>query len=661
VVHVRADNGGAAAVTAILGRIEVEGVPSAGKARGANGGMEYIARLEVWMAMRLTITTVVTGLVLAALAAPALAQAPDGEAAFQKACASCHLQPAADSRAPNRDALRALAPEAIVTALTVGNMFRQGAELSDAERRAVAGFLAGRPVGSPGPPSIVGRCTTAAPSASSLAAPAGWNGWGGDVTNTRYQPTHKGGLTAPQVPQLKLKWAFGFAGVNSARGQPAVAGGRIFVANENGDVHALNAKTGCTYWTYHAQAGIRTAVSVGPYTGANGTSGYAVYFADGRAVAYAVDASTGRQIWTRKVDEHTYAGATGSPALHAGRLYVPTSAVGEEGQGGRAQYQCCTFRGSVTALDGNTGAVVWKSYVITEEPKPRSLNKEGVQTWGPAGGGIWSAPTIDAARRAVYVATGNGYSSPPQPTTDAVIALDMDTGRIRWVNQPFPNDVWAGGCRPENPDNPNCPEKLGPDHDFSMSPVLAKRSNGQDILIVQQKAGMAYAFDPDKQGALLWQYRTGQGSGLGGQWGSAADATQAYFGVADTLSKTPGGMRAVKIDTGEEVWSKPPSERLCGTARGCSAAQGAAVTAIPGVVFSASMDGGVRAYAATDGAIIWQFDTNREFETVNGVPAKGGAIDGAGPVVADGMLYLNSGYVSLIGRPGNVLLAFGAD
>ncbi len=421
------------------------------------------------------------------------------------------------------------------------------------------------------------------------------------------------------------------------------------------------AKTGCRYWTYHAQAGIRTAISVGPYKRAGGGSGYAVYFSDGGATAYGVDAATGREIWTRRVDEHPHARATGSPTLFDGRLYVPTSGVGEEGQGGMSRYPCCTFRGSVTAIDASTGSVVWKSYPIVEEPKPRGMNKDGVQLWGPAGGGIWSAPTIDARRRAIYVATGNSYAEPAQRTTDAVLALDMETGKIRWAVQPVPNDIWTGGCKPENPDNPNCPATLGPDHDFSMSPVLTTRSNGQDVLIVQQKSGMAYAFDPDKEGALVWQYRTSGGSGLGGQWGAAADGTQAYFSINGTFSPTPGGMRAVKIDTGEEVWSKPAAEKLCGAARGCSEAQGAAVTAIPGVVFSGSMDGGIRAYAAADGALIWQFDTNRGFETVNGVKANGGAMDGPGPVVSGGMLYLGSGYVSLIGRPGNVLLAFSVD
>ena len=600
--------------------------------------------------------TVVT-LLLAA--APLFAQTPDGAAVFEKACASCHLQPAADSRAPSRELLAQLAPETILTALTTGNMFRQGSAITDAERRAVAAFLAGRPVGTPAPAPDVGRCTTAPKPLSVAALASGWNGWGAGVANGRYQPAERSNLTPPMIPRLTLKWAFGFPGVSSARSQPAVLGGRLFVGSESGDVFALDAKTGCISWSYHAQAGIRTALSVGPYRTATGP-GFAVYVADGSATAYAIDAETGREIWSRKVDTHEYAKATGSVTVHDGRVYVPTAGVGEEGQGGSSRYRCCTFRGSVTALDANTGAVIWKSYTITEEPKPRGVNADGVQLFGPAGAGIWAAPTVDPQRRAIYVATGNGYAEPATRTSNAVIAFDMDTGAIRWVNQPAGPDVWVGGCRAGDK-NPNCPSELGPDLDFSASPMLVKRADGRDLLVVQQKSGMAYAFDPDRQGALVWQYRTSGGAGLGGQWGAAADDRHVYFSVNGTGSPKPGGMRAAKIDTGEEVWSRDAGERLCGTIRGCSAAQGAAVTAIPGIVFAGSMDGGFRAHAADNGSVVWQFDTNREFKTVNGVAARGGAIDGPGAVVADGMVYINSGYVSLFGRPGNALLAFGVD
>jgi polyvinyl alcohol dehydrogenase (cytochrome) len=597
---------------------------------------------------------------LTSLALPpsALSQQADGAAVYERACASCHANPAADSRAPRREMLAQFAPEAILTSLTNGKMFRQGSELTEAERRAVAGFVAGRPVGTAAPPSTVGVCTAAAPRLTNAALTSGWNGWSGDATNTRFQPAARGGLTAAAVPRLTLKWAFGFPGVNSARSQPIVVGSRVLVGSESGDVYALDAKTGCTYWSYHAKAGIRSAVSVAPYR-ASGATRFAAFFVDQGANAYGVDVDSGREIWTRRVDDHPYAQGTGSVTVHDGRVYVPIAGVGEEGQGGRAGYACCTFRGSVTALDASTGAVVWKSYMVPE-PKPRGTNKSGIALMGPAGGGIWAAPTIDARRGVVYVATGNGYAEPEQPTTDAVVALDMKTGAILWSSQPLKGDVWVGGCRAENPDNPNCPAKLGPDLDFSASPMLVQ-TGGKDLLVIQQKSGMAYAFDPANKGALIWQYRTSPGAGMGGQWGAASDGRQAYFSVNGTSGPSPGGVRAVKLDTGEEVWSKPAGERLCGTERGCSAAQGAAVTAIPGVVFAGSMDGGIRGYASDDGTIVWQFDTNRTFETVNGVKANGGAMDGPGPVVAGGMLFMNSGYISLIGRPGNVLLAFGAD
>ena len=217
-----------------------------------------------------------------------------------------------------------------------------------------------------------------------------------------------------------------------------------------------------------------------------------------------------------------------------------------------------------------------------------------------------------------------------------MIALDLQSGKIRWVNQTTPNDVWTLGCQAENPNNPNCPEKLGPDLDFSASPILTTLANGRDLIVIPQKSGLAFALDPDKQGAIVWQYRAGQGSGLGGVWGAAVDDRRVYVSVADMLTKAPGGMHAVNLETGERIWYTPPAARLCGTAPGCTAGQGAAVTAIPGIVFSGSMDGGLRAYAAESGTVVWEFDTNREFQTVDGVKANGGAMDGPGPVVAGG-------------------------
>jgi polyvinyl alcohol dehydrogenase (cytochrome) len=585
------------------------------------------------------------------------AVAQDGASVFKSSCASCHA--AEDGRAqnaPSIEALRRFTPESILNSLVNGKMRIQGTPLSESDRRTVAEFLGGRPLRSNPTGSSVVRCT-ATPAFSGPASTGDWNGWGNGTGNTRF--AKDGGLSAKDLPTLKLKWAFGYADVTSARAQPALVGNRLFVASDSGEVHALDPKTGCAYWSFRAEATVRTALLVAPYTSPGGTD-WAVFFGDLKANAYAVDVARGQSIWIRKVDDHPYAAITGGLTFHAGRVFVPVQGLNEEVQGGRLDYECCTFRGSLAALDANSGEVVWKTYMVGEK-QLRATNKIGKPQWGPAGAGIWASPTIDARRGAVYVATGNGYADPPQPMTDAVVALDLQSGKVRWSQQFLANDSWTLGCRATNPDNPNCPATLGPDYDFSASPAIAT-IDGRDLLVLPQKSGMAYALDPDKQGALVWQHRYGQGSGRGGQWGGAIDDRQAYFGVADSTRSTPGGMVAVKLATGERVWHMPAEKPLCGTpARNCSAAQGAAVTAIPGAVLSVSYDGGLRAYAADDGTVLWQFDTNREFTTVNGVKANGGSMDGPGPIVAGGLLFVNSGYGGIVGKPGNVLLVFGVD
>lgn len=598
----------------------------------------------------------VLGLTLV-LASSAAAQ--DGAAVFQANCATCHAggDVAQPSRSPNIDTLRRLTPEAILNALLNGKMRIQAVALTDGERRAVAEFLGGRPLEAASARSLVTRCDANVPFRGPSGA-AEWNGWGNGLANTRF--TANGGITAKDLPKLKLKWAFGFAGVTSARAQPALVGNRLFVASDSGDVHALDPKTGCAYWSFRAQATVRTALLVAPYTPASGGNAWALFFGDLRANAYALDASTGQVLWVRQVDDHPYAAITGGLAYDSGRVFVPVQGLNEEVQGGRPEYECCTFRGSVSALDAATGAVAWKTYMVGEK-QPRGTNARGKPQWGPAGGGIWSSPTIDPRRGALYVSTGNSYSDPPQPMTDAVVALDLQRGNVRWVNQLTANDAWTLGCRATNTDNPNCPATLGPDHDFSASPALTT-VGGRDLLVLPQKSGMTYALDPQKQGALVWQHRIGQGSGRGGQYGGAVDGRYAYFGVGDSTTNAPGGMVAVELATGKRAWHTPPEKTLCGApGRDCNAAQGAAVTAIPGAVLSGSYDGGLRAYAADDGTLLWQFDTNREFATVNGVRANGGSMDGPGPIVAGGLLFVNSGYGGIAGRPGNVLLVFGVE
>ena len=520
----------------------------------------------------------------------------------------------------------------------------QAAGLTSEERASVATYL-GTPEGSTIAPSV-GAC---AGDRRPMSDAPGWNGWGGDLTNTRFQTALISGLNHDQVPKLKLKWAFGFPGASSASAQPVVLRGRVFEGSEDGTVYALDALTGCVIWKFKAQAMIRSAISVGER---------AAYFGDVQSNAYAVSIESGNLLWTTKVDDFPSARITGSPALFAGRLYVPVSS-GEEGTAMDPHYECCKFRGSVVALDVETGKQLWKTYIIPDAPQPTTRNSKGTQLWGPSGAAVWSAPTLDPKRKAVYVAVGNDYSEIGTKFSDSVLSLDMNSGKVLWSHQLTTGDRWNLAC--VNPDKTNCPVDAGPDFDFGAPPILKSMPGGRSLVIAGQKSGAVYALDPDREGKLVWQAQIGHGGLLGGiEYGGAADEHYLYYPLSDWVEKDPlagGGLFALRIDSGAKIWSAPPVKPACVGQAGCSAGQLAPTTVIPGVVFSGSMDGHLRAYSARDGTLLWDFDTAKDFPTVNGVKAHGGSLSQSGPAIAHGILYVTSGN----SMPGNVLLAFSVD
>jgi polyvinyl alcohol dehydrogenase (cytochrome) len=594
------------------------------------------------------IRLVVTVACLFAAASPAAGQA-NPVALYAARCAACH--DGGESRAPDRETLRLKSAEAVRAVLADGgSMATHARGLTEGEREVLVEYLAAKT------PSRAGSGKTAAcasPARDDRPVAPPWSGWGVDPYNTRFQKYP--GIRAEDVPHLKLKWAFGLPGVTSAYGQPAVSAGRVYLGSATGVVYALDADTGCVHWTHIAPAGVRTAISLGPRAG---SAGMAVYFGDIRGSVHAIDAATGAWLWTTTLDTHHAARITGAPTLFGDYLYVPVSS-GEVVAAGRATYECCTFRGSVVALDSRTGAVKWRTHTIAQTPRPLGAGASHNRI-GPAGAPVWASPTIDAARGVLYVGTGNAYSEPVTDTSDAIIAMDLATGAIRWTKQVTPNDVFVSNCRGTG--NPNCPETLGPDFDFGSSPILRQASDGRSVLIVGQKSGVVYGLDPDAKGTILWQFRAGRGSTLGGiQWGMAADEQNVYVPVSDRLEppSAPRGLFALQFATGSRLWHTPTPAAPCEESRRtCLGALSAAVTAIPGVVFAGAVDGYLRAYSADDGRVLWSYDTAREFETVNGVEASGGSLDSAGPVVAGGMLFVGSGYGLWRSQPGNVLLAF---
>lgn len=585
--------------------------------------------------------------------------------AFESRCAQCHgsaTTPVTDDavRAPSRAMLAALTPERVLDALTSGSMQANAKGLPDNTKRAIAEFLTGRPIGSAasGAATAMKNQCTAKPAGDLLSGPS-WIGWGNDLMNSRAQTAAKAGLTAGDVPKLALKWAFGFPNGSSAYGQPAVAGGRVFVGSDNGFVYSIDAKTGCVYWSFEAKSGVRTAITIAPIKTATG-SRVAAYFGDLKANVFAIDAENGSLIWTARADTHPFARITGAPTLANGRLYVPVSSF-EEGSGSNDRYECCTFRGSVAAYDATTGKLAWQTYMV-DPPKPTRKNKLGTQLYEPSGVAIWSAPTIDLKRRVLYVATGNEYSGPGGPTSDAVIALDLQSGKIMWTSQVTPKDVYVVGCSPARE---NCPEEEGPDFDFGNSAILRDLSGGKSLIVLGQKSGVVWALDPDAKGKIVWQRRVGKGSALGGlEWGSAADAAVGYFPVSDMLlgQELAGGLHALRLDNGTPLWEARPPRADCKDPKNCVQAQSAAISLMPGVVFSGTTTGIMRAYDTRDGRVIWTYNSDQPYTTVNGVTAKGGSFNGPGPVIAGGMVFMNSGYAYLgFGAPGNVLLAFAPE
>jgi polyvinyl alcohol dehydrogenase (cytochrome) len=548
-----------------------------------------------------------------------------------------------------------MAPERIYESLVTGSMKEQSQGLSDVQKRRIAEFLAGRPLGSSKAGSakdMPNKCARNS-AITDPAAGAGWNGWGNDNSNTRFQSGASARLTAADVPRLKLKWAFGFPTGESSNSQPTVVAGRVFAGSDNGFIYSLDAATVCVYWSFEGGSIVRGSLTVGPVSGP-GDARYAVFFGDGHANIFAVNAQDGRMLWKTKVDSHVVARITAGLRVYNGKVFVPVSSS-EEFSSGTPDYPCCTSRGSLVALDATTGKIAWKTWVVPGDLKPIKIQSNGVVLYAPGGGGVWNSPTIDPVRNAVYISTGDATTGPAPKTTDGVMAMDINTGKVLWSYQADRNDVFMGGCNGPVKSEA-CPSPMGPDLDIGNSPILKTLPGGKRALLVGTKQGHVIAIDPDNSGAVLYRVLTStgqpvaEGGGVGGNivWGGAADDQNVYYGAGGA------GLAAFRLATGEKLWAfKPPAD---------GGALGAAPTAIPGVVFEGSSNGRLYAVSAADGKQIWEFNTAQELATVNQVPAHGGAIAVSGPVISGGMVFVSSGYAITSGASGgNLLLAFSVE
>ena len=574
-----------------------------------------------------------------------------GNSLFQQHCAMCHL--GGVPKAPSPNFLGMMAPDAIVSALTDGVMRAQAASLSHQQKIEVAEYLTRMPYGSykPAPPPAI--CTGAAAQFDMNDVPQPI-GWGHD--NRRFVPAQVAGLTKAEVPQLALKWAFAYPAANRARSQPVVAWGTLFVGSQDGTVYAFDPETGCTRWTTRLTAEVRTAIVADPVS-------KRLYFGDLLGRAHALDAMTGKELWSTNASDHASATITGTPSLGGGLLYVPVSSL-EVVEAGDTKYACCTFRGSVVALDPATGKQVWRAFTAGE-PTDQGKTSQGTQILGPSGAPVWGSPTYDERTRRVYFGSGENYSSPADENSDAVFAVDAQTGTRIWSTQLTPHDAWNVGCMIGND---SCPKENGPDFDVAASVLLIPLDADQRILVVGQKSGEAWGIDADT-GKIRWNERLGHGGTQGGvHFGMAAEGQRVFVPINDMAdthdarvydAKLRGtGLHAVDAATGHEFWyAKPKLD--CAGKEFCDPGISAAVTAIPGVVFAGHLDGMFRAYDSETGTLLWETDTTKPVRTIDGRTGAGGSMSGAGPAVWKGRVFVNSGYGIYSHIAGNVLLVYG--
>lgn len=574
-----------------------------------------------------------------------------GRVLFANTCQACHGNKAFP-QAPALQMLMAIQPRAILNALNSGKMRQQAKALSEKQREAVAQYISHKLL----------RETIMPKEAYTKFAFNGGNelfdcsGWGANLKATNFRSAAQAGISRNNIDSLKLKWAFAFPDASDMRSKPAIVGKWLLTGNsQTGDVYAIDRFTGKLGWRVTASNGIRSGITV-----AKEGNSYIAYFADGATYVYAVDVNKGKILWNTKAGVGPMAMNTGTVAVYKGKVFVPLSSF-EVVAAADSNYNCCSSSGGIVALNAKTGALLWYHRVIPSKAIARGDKRNGKPFYGPSGAPVWCSPTIDIKRNLLYIGTGENYTLPATTTSDAIQAINMTTGKLVWNFQATEGDAWNMAC----PTILNCPGSKGRDLDFGMAPVLVSGKDGKQRLLAGQKSGVVYAINPEN-GKLLWRTRVGKGGALGGiHWGMAADNENVYAANADNLLalnqdstniKPTPGIYAIDIITGMVKWSAP-TPKVEGT-QAYLGANSAAPVVIPGIVFAGSNDGHLRAYDTSDGKILWDYNTAQKYETVNGVPGNGGSVDSPSPVIADGMIYVNSGY-SLFGeKPGNVLLAF---
>jgi polyvinyl alcohol dehydrogenase (cytochrome) len=609
------------------------------------------------------------GSVLAMLAASALAQGrPDaslpGKAVYDKACAACHAAPA-DARTPSFAALAAM-PAGTLSATMAegGKMAPMAAGLSEDEKRQLVAYLTSGQSAAADNWTESFMCP-ADKRAVDVSKPVIAAGFGVDRNQTRSLTAKQAGLTKSDLKDLEIAWAIGFPGQGSGSGA-AIVGDTMFVTG-GGRLMALDTETGCVKWAIAATS--RNTPAFGDIDGRK-----VVAIAVGRDVLV-VDAKTGEKIWQADGQAENNVGSIrGGVVIYKDKIIVPISASGVS-QGMRPQFECCVGHGAVVALSAKDGTKLWEYHTMPPADYNGKVSSAGVKQRGPSGAPIWSVPLIDEKRNRVIVTTGENTSHPPTDTSDAIIALDLDTGKEVWKFQAMEADIWNMACgATKEKSGPNCPWNIegdtgtGRDFDFGSGAVLVKGADGRELIVAGQKSGDVWALDA-QTGKLVWNIRFGHGTVLGGvHWGVTTDGERVFAPINDPIigsTQTPHpGVYAVDIKTGKQVWgydAKPD----CAGERGklianCETKYGfsAAPLTIDGAVIAGSLGGDVFIFDGKTGEVLNKLETIGPKQTINGIAAKGGSIDAHALSAGAGMIFVNSGYSTFNQTGGNALIAY---
>ena len=606
-----------------------------------------------------------------------------GEKLFDKHCASCHDNPA--MHAPSREALSGFSKETVMVALEFGKMQPMAAHLSKQERGLIAIYLAGS---APADEWIAEHQCTSPAGADTTEYVANW---GLGTHNRRFVPAEHAGINRGNAGQLELAWSLAFPKVTDMRSQPAIVGDTLYFGDKTGKLYAIDRFSGCIRGHREVLSGIRSAITVA--TLENGKK--LLVFADSMASIYALDPQTLDTVWQEAARIYDTSVITGSISYHNNRLFVPVSSY-EVAVSGSPSHICCKSHGGVIALDASNGKKVWEWHG-TQEATLQGQNADGADIYGPSGVSVWTTPAIDAKRNRIYIGTGENLSHPTTDTSDAIVALDMDTGELAWRFQALADDAWNAACLNGGA---NCPPNAGGDFDFGASVIIAELPDRSELLLAGQKSGEVYALSPDPDspaGTLVWKRQVSNaaiGPNLaqtttngGVHWGMALAGQHLLVAAADPERVRPQyvpmpGLHALDLASGEILWFQ-------GVTRGCDIAEedkpmiglqnmragkkveladqyrcsfyyglSAALLATEELVFSAGLDGRIRAFELATGDLLWQDATARAFDADNGVSGHGGAVDVSGQVLAGDWLYVQSGY-SMFGQlPGNMLLAY---